>query len=327
MQKKRCFQVTLTAWYLLLMTKISEVVLTSCNVSLPTLQMVSMCPTTEEELEKATKRKDCKSLAEIQTCVPPGNFTYHCVINDFANETYEVCAPAIYSQGRCLEFDQHGRRIEELNINCVPMGCPKKFRSANLLSYGGCSKIVKHKGNKSTTYLSGDCYWNALSIILAAICGVLFLLLSLVLGILCRKMKQENHRGLQFSEETTILNGEESTANAIQKITEDYDSRKRRKGKGQIPQHTKLLTTSTLSIKSSESHVTVKQGFDAKTFTFFLKRHNLQDCKRVLYRNKIDCLQTFFELDEEKLTSFGLDYGQVLKCLRAKKTIQTESRV
>ncbi|XP_062600762.1 uncharacterized protein LOC134262399 isoform X1 [Saccostrea cucullata] len=317
MWKKHCFQVLITSWYLLLATKISDALQRSCSVSLPTLQLVSMCPTTEEELEKATKRKDCKSLAEIQKCVLPRNFTYHCVINDLKNEIYEVCAPEIHSQGRCLEFDQYGKRIQELPINCVRMGCPKKFRSSNILSYRSCSKLVKHRED-----LTGNYSWNYLSTILAAISGVLFLLVSLLSGILLRKMKQKN-----YGESTKILNGEESTANAIQKITDDYDSRQRRKGKEQISQRTKLLTTSTLSIKSCESHVTVKQGFDAKTFNFFLKRHNLQDCKKVLFKNKIDCLQTFFELDEEKLTSLGLDYGQVLKCLRAKKTIQTESSV
>ncbi|XP_062600764.1 uncharacterized protein LOC134262399 isoform X2 [Saccostrea cucullata] len=281
MWKKHCFQVLITSWYLLLATKISDALQRSCSVSLPTLQLVSMCPTTEEELEKATKRKDCKSLAEIQKCVLPRNFTYHCVINDLKNEIYEVCAPEIHSQDR------------------------------------SCSKLVKHRED-----LTGNYSWNYLSTILAAISGVLFLLVSLLSGILLRKMKQKN-----YGESTKILNGEESTANAIQKITDDYDSRQRRKGKEQISQRTKLLTTSTLSIKSCESHVTVKQGFDAKTFNFFLKRHNLQDCKKVLFKNKIDCLQTFFELDEEKLTSLGLDYGQVLKCLRAKKTIQTESSV
>ncbi|XP_062587137.1 uncharacterized protein LOC134248763 [Saccostrea cucullata] len=205
------------------MTKISEVLLTGCNVSLPTLQLVSKCPTTKVELEEAIKRKDCKSLADIQNCVPPGNFTYHCVINDFENETYEVCAPAIYSQGHYLKFDKHGRRIEELNnINCVPKGCPKRFGSADVLSYVGCSKlhVVKHDGNKCTAYLTRDCNWSVLLIIFVVTCGVLFLLLSLVLGILGRKMKQVNNR-----EERTIPNvtGHELTENAIKKITDDYD--------------------------------------------------------------------------------------------------------
>ncbi|XP_062615169.1 uncharacterized protein LOC134276906 isoform X2 [Saccostrea cucullata] len=306
----------------------------ACNVSLSTLQKVSNCPRTEKEVKEAKLRKDCESLAEVQNCSPPGNFSYHCVINFWANETYEVCAPSIYSQGRCLEFNQYGKVIQELDINCADKGCPKRFRSEDILSYAVCGSLVT--GRKSKACLNRD--WNTKTISFLVLSGVLFFLLAMVSIFLCRKERKDKA-------DMKDLTGEELTNDAIDKITVDYESRKQRKKTVGNPNRTSRLensieefgTSRTWNVSQaqlsenakrltiSDSHVSIKQGFDSKTFIFFLKRHNLQDCREILNTNKIDCLQTFFELDKDKLQSFGPEYGQVLKCIKAKKSILKET--
>ncbi|XP_062600761.1 uncharacterized protein LOC134262398 [Saccostrea cucullata] len=171
----------------IIFAKTNEINMTACSVSLPTLQKVSKCPTTEKELLAAKESKDCQSLAEVQKCVRPQNFTYHCVINFSANEIYEVCAPAIYSQGRCLEFNIYGRVIQEIqNASCVKDGCPKRFSSADTLQYADCSTSIKKKSSNTCTCSN----WKEEFIAFAVFSGVLLLLLLVVLpSLLCLQKK------------------------------------------------------------------------------------------------------------------------------------------
>lgn len=75
-------------------------------MSLPTVQTVPSCPTNKAELSQARKQKQCIYLAIIQKCTTPENFQYHCVLNTYENETVEVCAPIILSQGT-LRYKMH----------------------------------------------------------------------------------------------------------------------------------------------------------------------------------------------------------------------------
>lgn len=64
-----------------------------CNESLPTVQKVTHCPRNFTELQLAVKRKRCDALANIQTCVDPKKFVYHCLVNQQTDGFVEVCAP------------------------------------------------------------------------------------------------------------------------------------------------------------------------------------------------------------------------------------------
>lgn len=54
---------------------------------------VKFCPTTKQEWENAAKLKNCNLTAAQQRCSKAHQLVYHCVINEFQNETLEVCAP------------------------------------------------------------------------------------------------------------------------------------------------------------------------------------------------------------------------------------------
>lgn len=69
---------------------------------MPTVEKMSSCPSNEDELLLAKRRKPCEYLAEIQHCTHPEKFKYHCVLNTWGNTTVEVCAPEIISQGKNL---------------------------------------------------------------------------------------------------------------------------------------------------------------------------------------------------------------------------------
>lgn len=71
-----------------------------CLASLPTVRVVQTCPQNEAELSHAQQQKKCELLAKYQRCTKPDKFKYHCVLNVFLNETIEVCAPEVMSQGK-----------------------------------------------------------------------------------------------------------------------------------------------------------------------------------------------------------------------------------
>lgn len=53
---------------------------------------VSSCPTSKEKWDLAASKKHCETHAIRQNCTRPLNYVYHCVINQYRNETLEVCA-------------------------------------------------------------------------------------------------------------------------------------------------------------------------------------------------------------------------------------------
>lgn len=59
-----------------------------CKESLSTAEKVTSCPKTAKEWNKAAERKGCKHITNACS-----SFEYHCVINVWRNETFEVCAP------------------------------------------------------------------------------------------------------------------------------------------------------------------------------------------------------------------------------------------
>lgn len=64
----------------------------SCPISRKTVQVVEDCPDSLEKWNKAAERKNCADFAAH--CDKPKALQYHCVINQFVNETIEVCAYA-----------------------------------------------------------------------------------------------------------------------------------------------------------------------------------------------------------------------------------------
>lgn len=62
----------------------------SCEVTRSTVRAVNGCPESEESWREATERKNCPAYANY--CDEPERLLYHCVINEYVNQTLEVCA-------------------------------------------------------------------------------------------------------------------------------------------------------------------------------------------------------------------------------------------
>lgn len=74
-----------------------------CLWSKKTAECVPSCPQSKEEMEARAKNKDCVSIAHSQNCTKPEQFKYHCLINEFENASFEVCAESYYIvSGRVL---------------------------------------------------------------------------------------------------------------------------------------------------------------------------------------------------------------------------------
>eukprot|EP00105_Crassostrea_gigas_P040641 XP_019924789.1 PREDICTED: uncharacterized protein LOC109619361 [Crassostrea gigas] len=59
-----------------------------CSKSAETVCRVQKCPANQTEWDKAARRKDCSEIQKYDNCA---KVEYHCLVNEFRNETIEVC--------------------------------------------------------------------------------------------------------------------------------------------------------------------------------------------------------------------------------------------
>lgn len=110
----------------------------SCPLANKTAEIVSSCPQTDEEWEKAAKRKNCENITHL--CQ---SYIYHCVINAWMNATIEVCAPSRFIIGQlCTEFNFGGNKIQG-NYNAKCQQCPVTYNSSTAFKYRECYEYVK----------------------------------------------------------------------------------------------------------------------------------------------------------------------------------------
>uniref|UniRef100_A0A8W8JG13 SUEL-type lectin domain-containing protein n=1 Tax=Magallana gigas TaxID=29159 RepID=A0A8W8JG13_MAGGI len=108
----------MTSWirasliFLQILGQVCRVEFKYCQEAVDNVEIVTSCPTSEQEWESAANRKNCQSTAAQQTCSEPETFLYHCVINGYGNETIEVCAPRRLMIGYCTEFNVAGGVIQ-----------------------------------------------------------------------------------------------------------------------------------------------------------------------------------------------------------------------
>lgn len=73
-----------------------------CRKNFHSVEVVAYCPTTKNEFDIAARRKNCPKLhftADKMCMSGKKPYVYHCVINEFRNETLEVCAQAKFIFG------------------------------------------------------------------------------------------------------------------------------------------------------------------------------------------------------------------------------------
>lgn len=116
----------------------------ACDVSGSTIQLVKNCPDSEEKWREAAARKNCAAYAN--QCSDPKRLVYHCLLNEYINQTLEVCA---YAQNIVLGYCTYysGNRIlPSFRASCknfVKNPCPAVYRSTEAYKYQGCYELTK----------------------------------------------------------------------------------------------------------------------------------------------------------------------------------------
>lgn len=116
----------------------------ACDVSRSTIQLVKNCPDSEEKWREAAARKNCAAYAN--QCSDPKRLVYHCLLNEYINQTLEVCA---YAQNIVLGYCTYysGNRIlPSFRTSCknfVKNPCPAFYRSTEAYKYQGCYELTK----------------------------------------------------------------------------------------------------------------------------------------------------------------------------------------
>lgn len=116
------------------------------------MEIVDICPVSEEEWRRAETRKNCAEHAN--KCSEPDKLVYHCVIDPYVNQLIEVCAyPRNIVLGHCTDYSINGNLIEpNQRTNCktfTEKPCPDFYRSTEAYNYPGCYNLTK----KATTVI------------------------------------------------------------------------------------------------------------------------------------------------------------------------------
>lgn len=265
-----------------------------CLVSLLTVQTVTSCPTNTAELAQARKRKQCQHLSIIQNCTTPGNFQYHCVLNTYENETVEVCAPIIISQGYCLKYDEGGARLQNIyDQECTNYSkpCTTRFNSSELLHYFQCNDILnKSKQTNSvvnTTKEMPPKTENCDIVIERYVIG--FVVALNIIALFGKIVYDIRHRT------------KKATANRKEKRSL-HDTKDQEVGTSLVPESTEEDNTNVL--------------FEA------MGKFANDELKNTLGKHDIDCVETFCSLTETDFKEMGLSIGQRKKCVKAAQHIQ-----
>ncbi|XP_062598785.1 uncharacterized protein LOC134260184 [Saccostrea cucullata] len=108
------------------------------------MMKVDSCPSNEDEKNKLARDKNCRrywNLYKHECNEDPLKFQYHCVINDYKNETIEVCGIKTIIKGYCTEFNVKGGSIQaHFGYDCTKFDppCKSNYSSTEAYLYKPC---------------------------------------------------------------------------------------------------------------------------------------------------------------------------------------------
>ncbi|XP_078329317.1 uncharacterized protein LOC144624037 isoform X2 [Crassostrea virginica] len=105
-----------------------------------TAKIVKQCPSGKAEWNRASNVKNCKeSQRSLNANV---TLVYHCLINEWANATVEVCARRVHVLfGKCAEYNFGAQRIQSSErrvCNKTEPPCPNVYNSTDAYKYQNC---------------------------------------------------------------------------------------------------------------------------------------------------------------------------------------------
>lgn len=107
---------------------------------------VKQCPYTKNGWIKAAEKKNCTGYQGNKT------YVYHCVINEWANATVEVCAVKILVILRkCTEYNVGAKRLQGSGMRSCDKNnplCPSVYNSTDAYKYKSCYNLSIDSENK-----------------------------------------------------------------------------------------------------------------------------------------------------------------------------------
>lgn len=109
---------------------------------------VKQCPYTKNGWIKAAEKKNCTGYSD------QGNktYVYHCVINEWANATVEVCAEKkLIILGKCTEYNVGAKKIQGSGMRSCDKNnppCPPVYNSTDAYKYKSCYNFRIDSENK-----------------------------------------------------------------------------------------------------------------------------------------------------------------------------------
>eukprot|EP00105_Crassostrea_gigas_P027948 XP_011449450.1 PREDICTED: uncharacterized protein LOC105343695 [Crassostrea gigas] len=187
-----------------------------CPASAPTVSVVSKCPTNKTEWDQAASRKKCSHMSAKCGDKSP---VYHCLLNQWGNETVEVCASTWYISGFCAIYNTDEMKvIDDFGRDCTKFSegkCPSRYISSEAYLYQECymqesSNTIPLPDRSIRTEETNDCI---MSTVIAIIVTVLVLVItSLVVFITLRleiSKKAPDEKCMPFCNATKPMVGEE----------------------------------------------------------------------------------------------------------------------
>ncbi|XP_052706793.1 uncharacterized protein LOC128182242 [Crassostrea angulata] len=154
-----------------------------CSESIATPHVVQKCPMNREEWERASQKKKCSEIQKYDNC---RNVEYHCLVNEFRNETIEVCTDPWYLQGYCPIYLENGGKNDYTKMcmnNAYPCNCSNQYRSTEAYKWQCCFNVKNVSSGKwNITVTDSDKYSNLNTLIVAV---WMLLPIILLLMLLC----------------------------------------------------------------------------------------------------------------------------------------------
>ncbi|XP_052704483.1 uncharacterized protein LOC128180414 isoform X2 [Crassostrea angulata] len=162
----------------------------NCLKSAETVQVVKNCPENQREWEEAAQRKNCLVIQKYDSC---SKVVYHCLVNEFRNETIEVCTNPKYLQGYCPHYYLNEARndyTKDCKEYSYPCNCSKRYLSSEAYKLQCCFNgtngdsreiLIDNNSDKNSNGLLG--LWIALGI--EGLVGIVFLA-CVIYGIKCQ---------------------------------------------------------------------------------------------------------------------------------------------
>nr|XP_022292748.1 probable serine/threonine-protein kinase roco6 [Crassostrea virginica] len=159
-----------------------------CPPSADSVSVIDSCPMNSVEWNQRALLKNCSTYPNCSK-----QLEYHCLLNPYANESLEVCAPNTWmAEDFCPSYNIKQQRIlEQFDCTSLISDCPRsQYFSRSILDYKGCLKELHRSSD--TTMKHND---QLMDILVPIIISVLIALIAVIAVVCCWRKRLIRFKG------------------------------------------------------------------------------------------------------------------------------------